>query len=669
MKSRLSVCMLVLLLLVGACRTDEETTTTTDTEAPVGLFASALVEFDSCESFLAGIKAEALERVGPWGLLGDGPVFPADAVMEMQEAEMAMDDGAGAESGPTGATPGVDYSTTNVQEMGVDEPDIVKTDGRRILALNSGVLNYIDLTSGQPQVVSTLELPTWQGWELWDHQLFLRGDTALVLASGSSEDGRSASVVIEIDVSDPADLPVRNTLATDGYLVSARLVGDRVALVVTSAPPIIRHFVFPGSASDSAEARALAANREIVETSSLEDWLPQYELTATGGASTTGSLVDCSSGYLPQEFSGFETLSVVTFDLAGGIGVEEVATIMSGGDTVYSSTEQLYVASHRWIDWDPVEADELEGMQTHIHRFDISAPGGPVYEASGSVNGFLLNQFAMSEYDGYLRVASTNLPDWWWREGTSESRVDVLERDGRDLRVVGSVGGLGRGERIFAVRFLGEVGYVVTFRQVDPLYTIDLSEPSSPRVMGELKILGYSAYLHPIADGLLLGIGQDADEEGWITGTQVSLFDVSDLANPVRTHQLTFPQVSGSEVEYDHHAFLYWPPEDLAVLPVGWWGSDEEDDEWRSNSTAWVLEVGHDGIAERGRIQHPAPDPEGDEDYFLFVETADIRRSLVIGDTLFTLSEAGLKGSDIGTLRETSWTPLEGAFHRMEWYR
>ena len=213
---------------------------------------------------------------------------------------------------------------------------------------------------------------------------------------------------------------------------------------------------------------------------------------------------------------------------------------------MYASSERLYVANRRWIDRNDFGAEDARGVTTHIHRFDVSGSDGPAYEASGSVDGFLLNQFAMSEHEGYLRVASTDTPVWgWWRQdGTSVSRVDVLQRDGAELRLVGSVGGLGQGERIYAVRFIGDIGYVVTFRQIDPLYTVDLSDPSDPRVVGELKIPGYSAYLHPIGKNVLLGVGQDADELGRVLGTQVSVFDVSDLANPVRTHQFKLPRSS-----------------------------------------------------------------------------------------------------------------------------
>ena len=635
------------------------TTLATVPGGPVGLFASELVEFNSCDAFLDHIRAAALERVGPYGFNEEAPYF------DVLEEDMMLDEAAESAPSDTAASPqaGVDYSTTNVQEAGVDEPDLVKTDGARILAVGYRGLHYVDVSSGSPELVSSLPLLAWEDAELWDQQLFMSGDTALVMAHGFDPyGGRQGGItlVAQVDLSDPENMRVAGTLMVEADFVSARLVGERVALVLSSRPAIASEFVYPSTASRSAELRAERVNRMVIEESSLEQWAPRYELTMDGGTSE-GSLVDCSSGYAPQEFSGFDTLSVVTFDIDADMDVGTVATILSGGDTVYASADRLYVASHRWIDWDDAGQDDVEGVTTHIHRFDISDPDGPVYEASGSVDGFLLNQFAMSEHDGHLRVASTNLPTWWWwQEGTSESRVDVLEQDGRELRVVGSVGGLGEGEQIFAVRFMGEVGYVVTFRQTDPLYTIDLSDPTAPEVLGELKIPGYSAYLHPIGDGLLLGVGQDADQQGRIRGTQVSLFDVSDLANPVRTHTYTLPESSRSEAEFDHHAFLHWPPTGMAVLPIWWWGYRDGQNDWVIHSEAVVLEVGPDGIEELGAIRQEL-DPDFDfEELFGYDLRADmdsvpISRSLVVGDTLFTLSWLGLKGSDLQTLSDTSW--------------
>ena len=686
--SKIGIRLVVLAVLVGACAseaTEPGVTSVTGTSAdstvataaattgtvpdgPVGLFASELVEFDSCEAFLAHIKAEALERVGPYGFNKDNPFLggPVEMMVEEEAADAPSDASVSAQAGE-----GVDYSTTNVQEVGVDEPDLVKTDGGRILAVGYRALHYIDVSSGVPELVSSMPLLSWNDMDLWNQQIFMSGDTVLLMAHGLDPYARAdqdITLVAQVDLSDPDEMRVVSTLMIEAGFVSARLVGERVALVVSASPTIGSEFVYPSSSTESAELRAERVNRSVIEESALEHWAPRYELKVPdGGVASEGSLIDCSSGYAPQEFSGFDTLSVVTFDLTEGVAVDQVATVMSGGDTVYASTDRLYVASHRWIDRDEAGEDDVEGITTHIHRFDISGAGGPVYEASGSVDGILLNQFAMSEHDGYLRVASTDMPTWWWRtDGTSESRVDVLERDGRELHVVGSVAGLGEGEQIFAVRFMGEIGYVVTFRQTDPLYTIDLSDPTAPKVVGELKILGYSAYLHPIGEGLLLGVGQDADEQGRTSGTQVSVFDVSDLANPIRIHQYTFPEFSRSQAEFDHHAFLYWPPTSIAVLPIGWLDYRDGDDNRVSFNEAAVLDVGPDGIDELGRIRQeidPGIDYEDllGYDLYSYMASVPISRSLVVADTLFTLSWLGLQGSDLDSLSETSWIrfPIE----------
>ena len=303
-------------------------------------------------------------------------------------------------------------------------------------------------------------------------------------------------------------------------------------------------------------------------------------------------------------------------------------------------------------------------VTTEIHAFDISDPRTAAYVASGEVEGTLLNQFAMSEHDGHLRIATT-LPFGADGAGESESVVTVLARDGDRLEQVGRVSGLGRTERIYAVRFIGPVGYVVTFRETDPLYTIDLSEPTAPRVVGELKIPGYSAYLHPLDEGRLLGVGQDATGTGQRLGAQASLFDVSDPAAPERLDQVSLGQDTQTEVEFDHHAFLWWPDAGLAVLPVTDWNRAPGDE---SASAAVALRVDPAGsLTEAGRITHPVAGPpqqrlprdEGlDERPMVLPEITPIRRSLVVGDLLYTISDAGVKASDLDTLADVAWLPF-----------
>jgi hypothetical protein len=299
---------------------------------------------------------------------------------------------------------------------------------------------------------------------------------------------------------------------------------------------------------------------------------------------------------------------------------------------------------------------------TEIHKFDVSEPGKPEYVASGEVDGWLLNQYSLSEYAGHLRVATT-------RNGSpaqvtpadapaTESQVTVLVQEGRQLTEVGSVDGLGKGEQIYAVRFIGPVGYVVTFRQVDPLYTLDLRDPRAPRVVGELKIPGYSSYLHPAGEDRLIGLGQDATDAGMVLGSQVSLFDVADPAAPTRLD--TFAIRGWSDAEHDPHAFLYWPDEDLVVIPV-WWEFGPESEGALPDAKPFiapaggvmVLRVANDSLEEVGALTHIRYElPYG------YPADLTILRSLVIGDTLWTLSPSGALASDLDDLDEQAWVPF-----------
>jgi hypothetical protein len=401
----------------------------------------------------------------------------------------------------------------------------------------------------------------------------------------------------------------------------------------------------------------------VVERSTVEKWLPSAAVD--GGEATP--LTPCDRVHTPEAFAGFGALSVVTVDLDDdlvdrftGDRRTSAVSVLAAGETVYGSADSIYVSTTRWTD--PDVGDDATGTSarsfpapsspatTELHRFAINDDGPATYAASGSVRGRLLDQFSMSEHDGHLRVATTEDGTWGPDAEDSESFVTTFaERDGA-LEQVGQVGGLGRGERIYAVRFLGDVGYVVTFREVDPLYTVDLADPANPRVTGELKIEGYSAYLHPIGDDLLIGVGQDATLEGRTTGTQISLFDVSDPAAPERLHHHAIADGS-SEAEYDHHAFLWWASAGLAVLPVESWSFDEATGAESHRSGAVGLTVDRaTGIVEQGWISHPAA---GGDHW-----AAQVRRSIVVGDTLLTLSERGVHAADLATFSERAWIPF-----------
>jgi uncharacterized secreted protein with C-terminal beta-propeller domain len=517
------------------------------------------------------------------------PMPPRPIEDTPQRTDMPVSAPAPAEGGG-----GEDTSQTNVQEVGVDEPDTVKTDGTTIFAIANGRLHAIDARAETPKLLATLPLE-----DGWDTTMLLHKDRALLLGSGPL-----GARMTEVDVSDPAKLTVLRTEDVDGYIVDARMTGHTARVVVSSYPEAV--YGPPG-------LRAKPAG-----------WLPTRTVKNVRTGHTVTGRVACRKVRRPAVFSGAGILTVYTVDTTKGLPAVDVDAIFTGGETVYASPSSLYVATQRW---------DTEEANTSIHRFDISDPDRTWYTASGMVPGSLLNQFSLSEDKGILRAASTVGfgPD-------SESKVTTLTGSGGHLVQRGQVGGLGRGESIYAVRFIGDVGYVVTFRQTDPLYTIDLADPANPRVRGELKIPGYSAYLHPVGDDLLLGVGQEATAEGRVQGLQLSLFDVSDLARPVRLQKARIAERwSSSEVEWDHHAFLWWPATKLAVLPI--------DSEGFRGAAGFRVER-DGGIAQIGRISHPAAKASW---------TPPVSRSVVVGDRLFTMSDLGVKASGLDQLADRGW--------------
>ncbi|MFE3447634.1 beta-propeller domain-containing protein [Nonomuraea sp. NPDC059194] len=612
--------------------------------APLDLSDVKLVSYDSCDDMLSGLRENTAKNVSSWGL--GGP-----PIMYMERSDVA------GKAVPQSANEGkaADHSTTNVHEQGVDEPDLVKTDGRRVITVSNGKLRVIDAATRK--ITGTLELAK-ENWVAGD--LLVSGDRALVLFNGGgipfgavakrafAPTGGPQYALVDLS----GEPRLLGTVEPGGMHVDARLVGSTVRLVVRSQPDI----TFPQAREDVSEAERIKVNQAVVRQAPISAWLPKFTITDAAGNARAES-VKCEQVSHPDEYTGTSLLTVHTIDLTQDLAAAAAnpIAVAADGDTVYGTGTSLYVTSNpRW--WFPVPIDPrpldvntappgtpaggnaVPPEETEVHRFDISQAGAPKYLASGKIPGRLLNQYAMSEYQGNLRVATTTAD-----QKTSSSSVYVLRAD--TLAKIGEVGGLGKDERIYSVRFIGPVGYVVTFRQVDPLYTLDLRDPAAPKVTGELKITGYSAYLHPAGEGRLIGLGQEASEKGRTLGTQVSLFDVSDPANPRRLSQL-FQKDTGSEAEWDPHAFLYWPKTGTAVIPVSSYKNGE------SESGAMVLKITDSGVSEAGTIKHPRV-KERDYTY-----EPNIQRSVVIGDSLWTVSPSGIKVNDLNTLDEQAWIPL-----------
>ncbi|MFD9738622.1 beta-propeller domain-containing protein [Umezawaea sp. NPDC059074] len=577
-----------------------------------------LVAYDSCDQVLSKFKDAERPHLAQFGRWGGYATDSGGVVMEQGVAPADAQQ----KSAPAAAPP--DHSTTNVQEAGVDEPDLVKTDGKRIVTVVDGTLRVVDVATRKQ--TGSLALPGTSA-----AQLMLSGDRALVVtASLAVMEKRVAPTEFAppMDASlvlvDLAGAPkVLGTLTVDGAYVDARQVGGVARVVVSSSPRL--SYVYPDDVRTTAQAQQ--ENERILDSTPISAWLPHYKLT-TSASSSDGTLVDCSRISFPRQPTASSLLTVLTLDLGAALGTGDPVSIVAAGDLVYGSDTNLYVADERqtFTRGEMAPPDPT----TAIHQFDISQPGPPKHVASGVVDGTPLNKYSFSEYAGHLRVATTSA----FNPASSQSSVTVFKRDGDTLVQTGKVGGLGVGERIHSVRFLGAVGYVVTFRQTDPLYTLDLADPAKPRVVGELKINGYSAYLHPAGDGRLIGVGQDATDKGRVTGTQVSLFDVRDPAKPQRLAQYHLPGAS-SEAEYDPHAFLYWQPTGLLVLPV--------TGQYGDNGGSLVLSLSDKGFSELGTVRHPS---------------GTLRRALVIGDDLWTVSDAGVMATSGDRATQLAWVPF-----------
>lgn len=607
---------------------------------PPAASAAGLRAFADCTELRDWYVAEALPHVGPYGLDG-GYAVPFAA---MESAGGTLDRASGAD-GSAAATPGESLGSsatgTNVQEAGVDEPDLAKTDGSLVVRVERDttggdlttepgvdrvavpsrlVLVVTDVSGSTPRDVARLTLPD----GLLSAEILLVGDTVLVVGQDAvfadpggweplgdrrgmdllpvSPAGQRSRLVT-VSLADPAAPEVTSDQRLDGRVVSARQYGDVVRVVLSTDSPALA-FVQPARGRDAAEAER--ENRRIVRESTVADWLPRRSLAGGG----TDSLVACEDVRHPATGAGYGTLTVLTLRAEDPTSLASTA-VTASGEVVYSSTDRLYVATGSWwsvamplaelaVEGDaslpgtPLPERPLTGTPLPVDPFPpVEPPGGPrpveplpvepeqpttqlhafaldgadtAYLASGEVSGTVADRWRLDEHEGVLRVAVA-FP--WGRTGGSDNGVVTLRESGDRLVQVGGVRGLGPGEEIKAVRWFDDLAVVVTFRQIDPLYGVDLTDPARPRVLGELKIPGFSQYLHPIGGDRLLGLGLDATLEGRVLGGQAAVFDLGEPSDPRRLATLLF----GREVVPS----TGWEPRTLTWLTAG-----------AGSGTAWV---------------------------------------------------------------------------------
>ena len=569
----------------------------------------------TCERLLDWYVERGLDRVTAYGW--DYPYVAQDFGFEedgLVRDQFRSSAGSAELAAPAPATARATESGTgtNVQEAGVDEPDVVKTDGTLLVRMRDGELLTYDVTGDEPEQLGSLALPDAEAAEL-----LLVDDRVVVLAGDESDyDRRGATRVLVVDLAEPEDPEIVDDAEYAAAYVTARQHGSTVRLVVSAELPDLP-FVQPRRWWRDDE-EALEKNREIVRDSTLEDWLPG--VTRDGDSE---SLLDCSDVEVPDDESGLGTLAVVGFDPAtpdiwSGTGLATASTL------AYFSADRMYLATGGWSDpWLPIDEPCCAFRDTggswsgssHLYAFSLDGDE-TTYVASGEVDGSIADRWSMDEYAGVLRVAVGPTG----QTGNFNSIV-TLREEGDDLVETGRVDKLGVNEQIESMRWFDGLAIMVTFRQVDPLYAVDLTDPSAPKLMGSLKIPGFSEYLHPLGTQRLVGVGQDADLRGTTRGAQTALFDVSDLTEPRRLDTVTYGPGTTAGAGTDPRQFT-WLPDRRTVLTVIADGS--------KGTTGWVSVLELD----RGRMDNRMVEVEyGDEvSDVRLVPLPDGRVVLVTGD-------------------------------------
>ncbi len=505
----------------------------------------------------------------------------------------------------------VDYSTTNVQVENVDEADIVKTDGKYIYYVKNNLVFIVD--SSNLEIINKLDFDEDEN-DFMPKEVFISGDKLVVLGSSyifeednneyGEEDislpsyyynsSKTMTEAVVMNIKDKKAPKEERRVSLDGYYNNSRMIGDNVYFI---------------------------SNKSVYYYEDMEDdeILPFYRDSVKGDEPFTIKAEDIAY------FGGTRNYSYM---LVAGFNINNndeasIETIFGASETVYASTENLYVVQEKY--------STFSSIRSVIYKFSLDE-AKLTLKAKATVKGYLNNQFSMDEYEGNLRVATTSNI-----EGLSKNQLYVLDEN---LEKIGSIKNMALDEKIYSVRFIGKVGYIVTFKQVDPLFVIDLSDPTNPTIKGELKIPGYSSYLHPYDDTHIIGIGYNTEENKY-GGTvnknmKMSMFDVSDLENPKEIFSIDIgDEYAYSEITSNHKALFYNKSKNLIGFPI-------------------TYRTENYGTSKSGFVIYKIDLNKGFEKYGDLTEKTDYanppKRVIYIEDILYTIFDDEIESFDLDTL-------------------
>ena len=603
-----------------------------------------------------------------FALLDDGFVlnsatkFDTSLGLEMREsAEMSVTTGAQpmAPSSLASSNDEVDFSSTNTQVEGVDEADIVKTDGQYIYIVKNQMLLIISaLPADQMKIFSSIKIDE----NIRLEELFLEQDRVVLLAQKNYQSA-NMTVAYIYDIKDKANPVLQRTIEVEGHYLTARRIGSCYYLISN------KNLYWHSIASTSSDPRpiymdSIANDGEMIA-------IPYSE-------------IKCFPDFQEANF-----LMVTGFDAASNQPAD-IHSYLGAGETIYVADDALFVAMSQYqyrriYDYDETRNGKATSnhWQTMTRVFSFALNEGKIqFKAKGDVPGQLLNQFSMDQYQNHLRLATNMSPTYYSAQSEMVNQISVLDDN---LSLVGSIGDIAPGERIYSVRFMGERAFMVTFKTVDPLFVIDLKDPTQPKILGELKIPGYSDYLHPIGQDYLLGFGKDAisfpikdsrgiiySESSYYLGFKLSLFDVRDLANPKELAMVIIgDRGTESGILHNHKALLYNANTGFLAFPISEYRVlngpliDERYDYPNYGSLVFdglVIfdidpEAGEMAIQEKGRITQQTSDIDLLNELYLNYQLS-ITRGLYIGDVIYTLSQGRLQANSMSDYHTISYVTL-----------
>lgn len=554
-----------------------------------------LPRFENMEQLRKALKQSKKSKSNLKGIIAD-----TDAVYESSETTKGDE---------------LDYSTTNVQVENVEEADIVKTDGKYIYYIANGKVYIVQASN--LKIMTNIEIEK-DNERFYPKEIYVKENRLIVLGNSSEYRGESQREydedIIEdsyqvtsrymakafvYDISNKKEVKQIREIGLDGNYVQSRMIGDNLYWI---------------------SSKSLNYDRKMKD----EDILPIVEDTASREITKK---IECT------DIAYFEGTECYSYMIVAGFNVYQdkelnTETFFGASDTVYVSEENLYITQAMNKDENVIYKFNMKDSQIQL-------------KCKGEIKGYLKNQFSMDEYEGNLRIATTS------NDGEeSTNQLYVLDEN---LNEIGKIENLAKDEKIYSVRFIGKVGYMVTFKQIDPLFVIDLSDPMNPAVKGELKIPGYSSYLHPYDETHIIGIGYNTktNQYGGVTNSnmKMSMFDVSDLENPKEMFHIDMGEENVySEITRNHKALFYHKDKNLIGFPIRY---RETDSKSRKNALAMYKIDLEKGFEKYGEIEQSM-------NY-----KTNINRAIYVGDKLYTLSNTEIVLYDLNTVEKIEKLELD----------